>query len=785
MQSINASASALKQRRTDEGKAAYGLPTDSKMHLLNSEHTSAAGTSHHEKQREPQASEQSKHANVINRQKTTNNTAYTPEEQTAITTATQDQELQPVRALVSSSAVLSADMLVKSVLLAGELTSAHLDTCATHCFVSERMSKILNNRGYPPWQSKVTYAVEQGNPLCTTSRVHILHLIMATQSGGQARWEAVLFIVADCGADVIICYPVLRQGGIVDYDPPANYISLLQDCASECPKAAEARELAQRAIREGSMYMYGPPDSGENNCESLVNKLTRMEPLNGLKHTQEGSKILRTETFTPPSSSSAHKPTGKPNSKLKPPPLAALTESEPFGKNPPLPSEVMEALTLLKNLSENDSVVYTASQLQEVQEKLKDKRPQWSRGLTLQHMEEVSDKDTERFINDLMDKPRWQNSIFQTSMHLDTTCDFKEFEIPQKPGVDMWNPPQPRLYRNPTTAKITEDWLDILYSNKKCRESIASHPASVTVVIRPPRDPRVCIDYRNRNHRSEIPIYPMPDVHDFLEEAVGYDHYCSFDMAKMFTQFRIKEEDKHLAAFITPRGVFEPNVVMFGLAGAPQHAVREVGGGMAKDPRTNGTAFTEWAKEQNAKGEMPPYEICPVQKIVKGSRLRPFIDDVFVKSNNVRGMVKLVELFFDFCFDHNLILSRKKALIMRKCLKTLGFVVSKEGKHLDPGRIISLLEAPLPRSKETLHSMLSSYTFVRMFIPNFALIAAPLYEATKGIVWKGPQSGKAQGIKIIDPNFEYILPSLIARCASSRASNAFGQSEAQSCRREM
>ena len=37
----------------------------------------------------------------------------------------------------------------------------------------------------------------------------------------------------------------------------------------------------------------------------------------------------------------------------------------------------------------------------------------------------------------------------------------------------------------------------------------------------------------------------MPDVHDFLEEAVGYEHYCSFDMAKMFTQFRIKESDKY------------------------------------------------------------------------------------------------------------------------------------------------------------------------------------------------------------------------------------------------
>ena len=90
---------------------------------------------------------------------------------------------------------------------------------------------------------------------------------------------------------------------------------------------------------------------------------------------------------------------------------------------------------------------------------------------------------------------------------------------------------------------------------------------------------------------------------------------------------------------------------------------------------------------------------------------------------------------------------------MKTHLRMLGFVVSEKGKHLDPYRIVSLLEADKPRSKETLHAMLSSYTFIRMFIPNFASIASPLYDATKGIVWKGPLSGKAQGTRQVDPDF--------------------------------
>jgi|GEM_PF-3825215 len=693
-----------------------------------------------------------------------------------------------VRALVSNSRTLNSGMLQKDVAIGTTVTNAHLDTCATHCFLSNRASKLASEAGYTAYDSKVKYSVEQGNPLCITSRVHVLPLAMVRNDGTIAIWDAVLFVVADCGADIIIGYPTLKLGGIVDYDPPTRYAHALQAAAGSAPPIAYTESMAHQVLAQGRSHQYQKPDQlqqfeyGKPVLTSSHIMRTKAENTVVQKNdtnTKTGSKSqTQTQTKVPTQkinekSEMSQNPTqerkgGATSLKLneksemsqnstqgrKGP--TALTESEPYGKNPPLPEEVMEALNLLKNLAEQDSahVPYTEPQLKEIQNKLSHNRPKWANCLSQQHLNEVSDKEAERFINDMMDKPKWQKSIFQTAMHLNTVSDFKEFEIPQKPGRDDWNPPQPRLYKNPVTSNIVAEWLKTLLENLKCRLSKATHPAPVTVVQKPPRDPRVCLDYRNRNNRSEIPIYPMPDVHDFLEEAVGYEHYCSFDMAKMFTQFRIKESDKHLAAFITPQGVYEPEVVMFGLAGAPQHAVREVGGGMADDPRTNGVAFTAWAIEQNKSGVVtPPYEICPITKVVKGSRLKPFIDDVFLKSMHAAGLIKMVELFFEFCLDHNLILSRKKAIIMKKRLRTLGFVVSKEGKHLDPSRIIALLEAPLPRSKETLHSMLSSYTFIRMFIPNFALIASPLYEATKGIIWKGKFSGKAQGTREVDPTF--------------------------------
>ncbi len=678
-------------------------------------------------------------------------------------------------------------MLKGEVNLGGAIMRAHLDSCATHCFLSKEVSQTLQQRGYEEYESPVRYSVEQGNPLCVTSKVHILPLAMIRNDGTTALWHHVLFIVANCGASIIVGYPILQLGGIIDYDPPAQYTHTLRNILTPPPVFLEA--AARRILQQGGSYSYeaptrattlttqveearttgNPVEISEQDAAShelLARSATKQRPslLEGKIVTNTTTEIVVPHLQTENKSvTNAFNDSGGAlcmtpimcvcYSTKTTQQIAALTEAEPYGKNPPLPEEVMAALRHLKNLAEGETIAYTTPQIEELNAKLATNRPKWAQGLTLQDLEEVSDKEGEELLIKLMDKPRYQKSIFQTAMHLSTVSDFNEFEIPQKPGRDEWNPRQPTKYRNPTTLAVVDEWLDTHLLNKKIRESKATHPAPVTVVQRPPRDPRVCLDYRMRNSRTEIPIYPMPDVQEFLEEAVGFEHYCSFDMAKMFTQFRIKEEHKHLAAFITHRGVFEPEVVMFGLGGAPQHAVREVGGGMAKDPRTNGEAFTKWAIEQNQMGVEPQYEICPYTNVVRGSRLRPFIDDVFVRCMHREGMVKLVELFFEFCLDHNLILSRKKAKIMKKRLRTLGFVVSKEGKHLDPSRIIALLEAPIPRSRETLHSLLSSFTFVRMFIPNFAQIAAPLYEATKGIIWKGPKSGKSMKTNVVDPDF--------------------------------
>ena len=62
----------------------------------------------------------------------------------------------------------------------------------------------------------------------------------------------------------------------------------------------------------------------------------------------------------------------------------------------------------------------------------------------------------------------------------------------------------------------------------------------------------------------------------------------------------------------------------------------------------------------------------------------------------------------------------------------LGLYISHQQRTIPPDRIQVLINSPLPKTKRELLSILGLLNFFRIWIPNFTLIAKPLYEATKG-----------------------------------------------------
>ena len=183
-------------------------------------------------------------------------------------------DASPPRARVRTKALVSScsgEMLTSKVMIGGKLETAHLDSCATHCYVSTDTSAQMTKRGYPPVISKILFDVEQGNPLCTTNTVHYLPVSMIREDGSVCHWDSCLFLVANAGAPIILCCPLLQQGGIIRYEPPPGYEDLLQ----QFNDIREIHSLQQHADNKNHRpascdSFYGPPSTTNRRLAGLL-----------------------------------------------------------------------------------------------------------------------------------------------------------------------------------------------------------------------------------------------------------------------------------------------------------------------------------------------------------------------------------------------------------------------------------------------------------------------------------------------------------------------------------
>ncbi len=77
---------------------------------------------------------------------------------------------------------------------------------------------------------------------------------------------------------------------------------------------------------------------------------------------------------------------------------------------------------------------------------------------------------------------------------------------------------------------------------------------------------RFCVDYRKVNQVSKFDAYPMPRVEEVLGPAKCIS---TLDLARGYWQVPMADASKEKTAFTTPFGLYEFNVMPFGLHNAP------------------------------------------------------------------------------------------------------------------------------------------------------------------------------------------------------------------------
>jgi hypothetical protein len=82
---------------------------------------------------------------------------------------------------------------------------------------------------------------------------------------------------------------------------------------------------------------------------------------------------------------------------------------------------------------------------------------------------------------------------------------------------------------------------------------------------------RMCVDYRSLNDVTVKNEYPLPRIEDLFDQMRGARVFSKIDLWSGYHQMKIRPSDIPKTAFSTQYGLYEFNVMSFGLTNAPAY----------------------------------------------------------------------------------------------------------------------------------------------------------------------------------------------------------------------
>ena len=159
-----------------------------------------------------------------------------------------------------------------------------------------------------------------------------------------------------------------------------------------------------------------------------------------------------------------------------------------------------------------------------------------------------------------------------------------------------------------------------------------------------------------------------------------------------------KSTDREKSVFCTQEGLFEFNVMPFGLCNAPATFQRLMDCVLAG---------LQWSN-------------CLV-----------YIDDIIIIGRSFEEHLHHLQQVLDHLKSAGLKIQPSQSHFLQQKVNFLGHIVSSEGVSPDPSKTSRVKEWPTPRSVQEVQQFLGLANYYRRFIKNFATIAKPLHQATE------------------------------------------------------
>jgi len=248
---------------------------------------------------------------------------------------------------------------------------------------------------------------------------------------------------------------------------------------------------------------------------------------------------------------------------------------------------------------------------------------------------------------------------------------------------------------------IVKEELEKMLKAGVIRPSSSPWASPIVLVTKKDGTTRFCIDYRLLNAVTIKDAFPLPRIDESLDTLAGSVYFCTMDLASGFWQIGMMEDDKAKTAFCTKFGLFEFNVMPFGLCNAP--------------------ATFERLTERVLRGLL--WEECLV-----------YIDDVIVFGKTFSEVLLRLRKVLERFREHHLSVKAKKCDLFKKEVEFLGHVVSEEGIKCNPKKVADVKNCQPPKTVTEVRSFLGLAGYYRKFVDQYSKIARPLTELTKKAV---------------------------------------------------
>ena len=238
--------------------------------------------------------------------------------------------------------------------------------------------------------------------------------------------------------------------------------------------------------------------------------------------------------------------------------------------------------------------------------------------------------------------------------------------------------------------------IDYMLKNKKIEPSSSSWSSPCVLLPKPDGTFRFCTDYRKVNLLTMTDSFPLPRIEDCINRIGNSKYVTKMDLLKGYWQVPLTDRAKQLSAFVTPDGLYQYQVMPFGMKNAPATFQRMI---------------------NKLVGRM---EGCEA-----------YIDDVVVYSDSWEDHLICLRRVLTKFAEVNLTVNLAKSEFGHAEVTFLGHVVGSGWVKPLCAKIQSILEYPPPSNRRELMRFLGMAGYYQRFCQNFSVITAPLTNLLK------------------------------------------------------